>query len=98
MRLGAVKLADFDALRRANRLWPGFCDLAGLTDPMRNVRDASLLGIVALADRHPEEVRAFLTRRDFSSTAESVLAYLDEQQDNPKRLAAVRSFVTMASV
>ena len=64
--------------------------LAGLTDPMRNVRDASLLGIVALAERYPEEVCAYLARRDFSATAEVVLAYLDPQQDNGKRLAAVR--------
>lgn len=64
--------------------------LAGLADPMRNVRDASLLAIVALAERYPEEVRDFLAHRDFSSTADIVLDYLDEQHDAAKRLAAVR--------
>ncbi len=64
--------------------------LAGLTDPMRNVRDASLLGIVALADRYPHEIREFFSQRNFSATADSILAYLDPQQDNGKRLAAIR--------
>ena len=64
--------------------------LAGLTDPMRNVRDASLLGLVALAERHPEEIRTFLSSRDFSATAEIILTYLDDQHDGSKRLAAIR--------
>lgn len=64
--------------------------LAGLADPMRNIRDASLLGIVALAERYPEEVRVLMARRDFPATAEIVLTYLDPQQDGAKRLAAIR--------
>jgi HEAT repeat protein len=57
---------------------------------MRNVRDASLFGLVSLAERYPEEIRKFLSSRDFSATAEIILSYLDDQHDNGKRLAAVR--------
>jgi HEAT repeat protein len=64
--------------------------LAGLTDPMRNVRDASLLGLVAIAERYPEEIRTFLASRDFSATAEIILTYLDDGSDRDKRLAAIR--------
>jgi HEAT repeat protein len=69
----------------------------GLTDPMRNVRDASLLALVALADRYPEDVRRSLTSQKFSSTAGSVLNYLDENQPVALRQAAVRVLGWLAS-
>lgn len=64
--------------------------LAGLVDPMRNVRDASLLSLVALADRYPEDVRILLADREIPSTVGAVVAYLDGSQSPALRQAAVR--------
>ncbi|NJC88842.1 MAG: hypothetical protein FIB02_10020, partial [Desulfuromonas sp.] len=71
--------------------------LAGLTDPMRNVRDASLLGLVALAERYPEEVRQVLASRNVSATVDAVLGYLDEGQPAAARQAAVHVLGWLAS-
>ncbi|TLM62073.1 MAG: hypothetical protein FDZ69_13240 [Deltaproteobacteria bacterium] len=64
--------------------------LAGVVDPMRNVRDASLLSLVALAERYPEEVRSFLARQDVPATVDTVTGYLDESHSAACRQAAVR--------
>jgi HEAT repeat protein len=64
--------------------------LSGLVDPMRNVRGASLLSLVALADRYPEDVRQALGGQEVSGTVEAVLGYLDENQPSDMRQAAVR--------
>lgn len=64
--------------------------LSGLVDPMRNVRDASLLSLVALADRYPEEVRHALAGQDVSGAVGAVLGYLDGNQPPMTRQAAVR--------
>lgn len=71
--------------------------LSGLVDPMRNVRDASLLSLVALADRYPEEVRQLLANQNGSGTVEAVLGYLDESQLPTARQAAVRTLGWLAS-
>lgn len=71
--------------------------LAGLADPMRNVRDASLLALAALAERYPEEVRRQLAGLNAPSTVESVLGYLEEGQPVPSRQAAVRVLGWLAS-
>lgn len=64
--------------------------LSGLVDPMRNVRDTSLLSLVALADRYPEDVRLVLASQNGSGTVEAVLGYLAENQPPMARQAAVR--------
>lgn len=64
--------------------------LAGVTDPMRNVREASLLGLVALAARYPETVREKLARHDLPATGEEVAGYLAADHAPPLRLAAVQ--------
>jgi HEAT repeat protein len=71
--------------------------LSGLTDPMRNVRDASLQALVALAERYPEAVRRVLARQDLPATVESVLVYLEATQPLPMRQAAVRVLGWLAS-
>ncbi|MHB8709039.1 MAG: HEAT repeat domain-containing protein [Desulfuromonadales bacterium] len=71
--------------------------LAGLADPMRNVRDASLLALAALAERYPEEVRQELAGQNVPSTVESVLGYLDEGYPAASRQAAVRVLGWLAS-
>jgi len=71
--------------------------LSGLTDPMRNVRDASLLGLVALAERYPEAVRQVLASQNVSATVEAVLGYLEEGQPVASRRAAVRVLGWLAS-
>lgn len=71
--------------------------LSGLTDPMRNVRDASLLGLVALAERYPEAVRQVLASQNVSATVEAVLGYLDEGQPAVARRAAVHVLGWLAS-
>jgi len=64
--------------------------LAGLTDPMRNVRDASLQALVALVERYPEEVCALLSSQDVPSTVTALLDYLEDSQSVALCLAAVR--------
>ncbi|MCM2263723.1 MAG: HEAT repeat domain-containing protein [Desulfuromonadales bacterium] len=71
--------------------------LAGLTDPMRNVRDASLSGLVALAERYPEAVRQVLASQNVSATVEAVLGYLEDGQPAASRRAAVRVLGWLAS-
>lgn len=64
--------------------------LAGLVDPMRNVRETSLLSLVALADRYPVEVRESLAGYNLAGTVEELLVNLDEHQPTSRRQAAVR--------
>lgn len=64
--------------------------LAGLVDPMRNVREASLKGLLALAERYPEMVRTTLAGHDFPATLEMVAGYLAPDLPLNLRLAAVR--------
>jgi HEAT repeat protein len=71
--------------------------LAGLTDPMRNVRDASLQALVALAERYPEAVRRFLAAQNLPATVESVLASMADAQLPAMRQAAVRVLGWLAS-
>lgn len=71
--------------------------VSGLTDPMRNVRDASLLALVALAERYPEDVRQALSGQDFAATTLSVLDYLHVNQPVALRQAAVRVLGWLAS-
>jgi HEAT repeat protein len=71
--------------------------LSGLTDPMRNVRDASLQALVALAERYPEEIHRFLATQNLPATAESVLAYMEDAQPPALRQAAARVLGWLAS-
>lgn len=71
--------------------------LAGLADPMRNVRDASLLGLAALGDRYPDAARETLAARNHPATVEAVLGYLDAGQPATVRRAAVRLLGWLAS-
>lgn len=71
--------------------------LAGLTDPMRNVREASLLAVASLADRFPDAVVGIMSGGDYSATAEPVLGCLDEAQPPALRQAAVRVLGWLAS-
>lgn len=71
--------------------------LEGLSDPMRNVRDASLPAIVALAERYPDEVAGRMAEGDFPSAVEAALGYLGDGQPPAQRLAAVKVLQFLAS-
>ena len=71
--------------------------VSGLADPMRNVRDASLLALVALGDRYPQEISSAMLGQDFSSATSPVVEYLADGQSQVLRMAAVRVLGWMAS-
>ncbi len=64
--------------------------IAGLSDPMRNVRSAALTAMMTLAQRYPDEIRAALADHDLSVTVDTVSAFLDESQPEASRRAALR--------
>ncbi len=64
--------------------------IAGLSDPMRNVRNAALLAIMDLARRYPEQVRSALVEHELPATVESVADSLDESCAEVNRRAALR--------
>jgi len=64
--------------------------IAGLSDPMRNVRSAALLAMMAMAQRYPDQIRSTLAGHDLPSTVDAVAAFLAESQPDTIRRAAVR--------
>ena len=64
--------------------------VAALTDPMRNVREAAILALVAIADRHPDRLRQVLAGCEKGPAAAAVSACLDDGCDMALRRAAVR--------
>jgi len=63
--------------------------VAALDDEMRNVRDAAVLALAALADRYPVEVKSALAGTA-SATADSLLDCLSEERPVALRSAAAR--------
>lgn len=64
--------------------------VAALVDPMRNVREAALLALVAIFSRHPDEVRTRLAAADREPLAASVAGYLDETYNEALKQAAIK--------
>jgi len=64
--------------------------IESLVDDMRNVREAALLALVALFERYPDAVRSGLTSGDGNAIVKEVIAYLDLEQGDALKLAAVR--------
>ncbi len=64
--------------------------IAGLSDPMRNVRKSALLALMNLSQRYPDPVRSALSEHDLPSTVEAVTKFLDDGQSDKVRVAALR--------
>lgn len=64
--------------------------VAGLTDSMRNVREAALLALAEIHRRHAEEVIRALAACEHGPTSSAVAAYLDESHGDALRRAAIQ--------
>jgi HEAT repeat protein len=61
-----------------------------LTDEMRNVREAAILGLVGLAERYPDAVQRQLVGCDRGPVADEVADHLADEGNAPLRRAAIR--------
>jgi len=64
--------------------------IAGLSDPMRNVRSSALLALVNIAERYPQPVRSALSAHDLPGTEQAVAAFLEGGQADQVRRAALQ--------
>lgn len=63
--------------------------IAGLSEPMRNVRSSALLALVNIAERYPQPVRSALSTHDLPGTVDAVAAFLKSGQPDQVRTAAL---------
>jgi HEAT repeat protein len=64
--------------------------VAALTDPMRNVREAAILALVAVYDRHPEQVRSLLAACEKGPATTAVSGNLDDEFNDALKRASIR--------
>ena len=64
--------------------------VVSLTDPMRNVREAAILALVAIHSRYPDVVAQQLSQSEKGPAAVAVSGYLDDEYTEPLKRATVR--------
>lgn len=64
--------------------------IAALNDPMRNVREAAILALVAIHGRYPEAVVEQLSQSETGPAAVAVSACLEDEYNEPLKRATVR--------
>ncbi|TNF51925.1 MAG: HEAT repeat domain-containing protein, partial [Deltaproteobacteria bacterium] len=64
--------------------------IVSLTDPMRNVREAAILALVAIHTRYPDAVVQQLSQSEKGPAAVAVSGYLDDEYNEPLKRATVR--------
>ncbi len=85
-----LRKALFDCLGKAGDASAVYELVAGLTDGMRNVREAAVLALAEIHKRHPDEVLRSLAACETGPTSAAVANYLGDGYSDALRSAAIR--------